>query len=187
MIAKGSNDNSAHIGTNITDNGSYGSLSIGQNLAWGGMRSVCIGFNNNLPDHRNGIVSGAYNSTISQYIMSNGNVLGCNLKLNGNGANGLLLAGQYNAPLENTHQFVVGTGTSSTPKNGLVLDTSSNLTIGGKITVGTAPVNDMDVATKKYVDDNSGGSSYTAGDGININNDVISTIDNYVFPYASTN
>lgn len=56
--------------------------------------------------------------------------------------------------------FVVGVGTSeSNRKNGLTLDTSGNMVVLGKATVGTAPIDDMDVATKKYVDDNAGGGS----------------------------
>ena len=47
---------------------------------------------------------------------------------------------------------IVGNGTSSTPSNARTLDWSGNEWLAGKLTVGAAPVNDMDVATKQYVD-----------------------------------
>ena len=46
-----------------------------------------------------------------------------------------------------------------TKSNARTLDWSGNEVLAGKLTVGAAPVNDMDVATKKYVDDNSGGGA----------------------------
>ena len=48
---------------------------------------------------------------------------------------------------------IVGNGTSTSDRsNARTLDWSGNETLAGKLTVGAAPVNDMDVATKVYVD-----------------------------------
>lgn len=78
--------------------------------------------------------------------------------------------GQYNIedtnPVDTTHGggarkylFTVGNGTADDARsNALTVDWDGNGIYAGKVTVGTAPTNDMDVATKKYVDDNSGGS-----------------------------
>ena len=57
-----------------------------------------------------------------------------------------------------TYIEIVGKGTSSSARsNARTLDWSGNEVLAGKLTVGVAPTNDMDVATKKYVDDNAGG------------------------------
>ena len=48
---------------------------------------------------------------------------------------------------------IVGNGTADNARsNARTLDWSGNETLAGKLTVGAAPVNDMDVATKVYVD-----------------------------------
>ena len=54
-----------------------------------------------------------------------------------------------------TYVEIVGNGTYSKRSNARTLDWDGNETLAGKLTVGVAPTNDMDVATKKYVDDNS--------------------------------
>lgn len=64
--------------------------------------------------------------------------------------------GQYNIEDANgTYADIVGNGSSSTRSNAYTLDWNGNGVYAGKVTVGTAPTNDMDVATKKYVDDNA--------------------------------
>lgn len=53
-------------------------------------------------------------------------------------------------------QFVeiVGNGASASQRtNARTLDWSGNETLAGKLTIGTGPTNNMDVATKQYVDD----------------------------------
>ena len=56
--------------------------------------------------------------------------------------------------------FVIGNGTDDQHRsNAATIDWDGNAVFAGKATVGAAPVNDMDVATKKYVDDNVGGGS----------------------------
>ena len=55
---------------------------------------------------------------------------------------------------------IVGNGASTSQRsNARTLDWSGNEVLAGKLTVGVAPTNDMDVATKKYVDDNAGTST----------------------------
>jgi hypothetical protein len=63
--------------------------------------------------------------------------------------------GKYNTVDSNdTYVEIVGKGTSSSAKsNARTLDWSGNETLAGKLTVGTQPTANMDVATKKYVDD----------------------------------
>lgn len=54
---------------------------------------------------------------------------------------------------------IVGNGTAANVRsNARTLDWSGNETLAGKLTVGTAPSNDMDVATKQYVDTSVSGT-----------------------------
>ena len=53
----------------------------------------------------------------------------------------------------NTYVEIVGNGNASTRSNARTLDWSGNETLAGKLTVGAGPTNNMDVATKQYVDD----------------------------------
>ncbi|MBR5286440.1 MAG: hypothetical protein IKU30_06020 [Clostridia bacterium] len=48
---------------------------------------------------------------------------------------------------------IVGNGDYNNRSNARTLDWGGNEVISGKLTVGAAPANDMDVTTKKYVDD----------------------------------
>lgn len=71
--------------------------------------------------------------------------------------------GRYNIPGDYAH--IVGNGyvdqseKNVTQSNAYTLDWNGNGTYAGKLTIGAAPTNDMDVATKKYVDDNTGGTN----------------------------
>ena len=48
---------------------------------------------------------------------------------------------------------IVGNGTDAKHRsNAYTLDWSGNGIYAGKLTVGSGPINDMDVATKQYVD-----------------------------------
>lgn len=60
-----------------------------------------------------------------------------------------------------TYVEIVGNGDSSNRSNARTLDWSGNEVLAGKLTVGAAPTADMDVATKKYVDDTAGGGGVT--------------------------
>ena len=66
---------------------------------------------------------------------------------------GQLVQGRFNAErLDALH--IVGNGSSNEDRrNVYVLDTQGNGQYTGKVTVGVAPVNPMDVATKRYVDE----------------------------------
>lgn len=75
--------------------------------------------------------------------------------------------GAYNEPdprdsssdYNGKYVFIVGGGSSdNNRKNIHTLDWDGNGVYSGKVTVGSAPTNDMDVATKKYVDDIKGAS-----------------------------
>lgn len=78
-----------------------------------------------------------------------------------------LVAGAYNEldanEVDTTHGagtrkylMIIGNGTADTARsNAATLDWDGNAVFAGKATVGAAPTADMDVATKKYVDDNS--------------------------------
>ena len=94
--------------------------------------------------------------------------------------------GEYNVPdpsnaagsARGTYVEIVGNGTADNARsNARTLDWSGNEVLAGKLTVGTAPENDMDVATKKYVDDNAGGSSFDLSDrmakGVDGNGDPV--------------
>lgn len=64
--------------------------------------------------------------------------------------------GKYNT-IESivSYAHIVGNGTDNSHRsNAHTLDWNGNGWYAGKLTVGAAPTNDMDVATKKYVDDN---------------------------------
>ena len=75
--------------------------------------------------------------------------------------------GQYNvadpstarSDVRGTYVEIVGNGTISgnteSRSNARTLDWDGNEVLAGKLTVGAAPTADMDVTTKKYVDDNS--------------------------------
>jgi len=58
-----------------------------------------------------------------------------------------------------TYVEIVGNGISSSRSNARTLDWDGNEWLAGTLTVGIAPTNDMDVATKKYVDENAGGGT----------------------------
>ena len=65
-----------------------------------------------------------------------------------------------NAASRGTYVEIVGNGTTDNARsNARTLDWNGNEVLAGKLTVGAAPTADMDVATKKYVDDNAGGAS----------------------------
>jgi hypothetical protein len=51
------------------------------------------------------------------------------------------------------YSFIIGNGTIDARSNALTVDWNGNGVFAGKITVGSAPTANMDVATKKYVDD----------------------------------
>ena len=77
-----------------------------------------------------------------------------------------LVIGQFNLADDNAEDssygagarkylFIVGNGTADDARsNAITVDWDGNVVASGKMTVGAAPSDDLDVATKKYVDDN---------------------------------
>ena len=65
--------------------------------------------------------------------------------------------GKYNVvDSSGTYAHIVGNGTGKDSRhNAYTLDWSGNAIYAGKVTAGTAPTKDMDLTTKKYVDDKS--------------------------------
>lgn len=79
--------------------------------------------------------------------------------------------GRYNiVDSSSVYADIVGNGTSDSARsNAYTLDWSGNGWYAGKVTVGSGPVNDMDLATKQYVDSVAGGASYS----ISMSNNII--------------
>ena len=92
--------------------------------------------------------------------------------------------GQYNLAddspfppsMQGNYVEIVGNGTGNNDRsNARTLDWDGNEVLAGKLTLGAGPTNAMDAATKQYVDAHSGGGgTYTAGDGIVIEDGEIS-------------
>ena len=96
--------------------------------------------------------------------------------------------GKYNIEdSSNTYADIVGNGTdSNTRSNAYTLDWSGNGIYAGKLTVGTAPTNNMDVATKKYVDDTVSGSSGSSTLVDLTDTTILSASNGQVLTYNST-
>lgn len=63
--------------------------------------------------------------------------------------------GKYNIEdTESKYAHIVGNGTNTSKSNAHTLDWQGNAWYSGKVTAGAAPVENMDLTTKKYVDDN---------------------------------
>jgi len=82
-----------------------------------------------------------------------------------NSGSAVHIGGVYSSPESNKLE-IIGNGTNVddviTRSNARTLDYQGNEVLAGRLTVGSAPIADMDVATKKYVDDavsGGGGSS----------------------------
>ena len=64
------------------------------------------------------------------------------------------VSGKYNiGDYDNTYAEIVGNGDENNASNARTLDWSGNAVYAGKATVGAGPTEDMDLATKEYVDD----------------------------------
>jgi sugar lactone lactonase YvrE len=67
---------------------------------------------------------------------------------------GYNIAQDLNDPNRKEYLVIAGNGTDSRNRsNAATLDREGNLWVSGKMTAGDDPTSDMDVATKKYVDD----------------------------------
>ena len=101
--------------------------------------------------------------------------------------------GRYNIEdTERKYAHIVGNGTSDTARsNAHTLDWDGNAWYSGKVTVGTAPTADMDVATKQYVDDtvaaNAGSGTGSTADYGPYSIRYNSSNDRLEFIYTPTN
>ncbi|MBO7696746.1 MAG: hypothetical protein J6T10_29315 [Methanobrevibacter sp.] len=85
--------------------------------------------------------------------------------------------GEYNiddnndaaASARGTYVEIVGKGTANARSNARTLDWDGNEVLAGKLTVGAGPTNNMDVATKQYVDNQSGQIPVDPVDTTNLN------------------
>ena len=71
---------------------------------------------------------------------------------------------------------IVGNGDSSARSNARTLDWNGNEVLSGKLTVGTAPTNNMDVATKQYADSKVDKSGDTMTGALTVKNGRVSWI-----------
>jgi len=107
------------------------------------------------------------NSTLSvgQYTAANANMAAALGNHTTATKGSSFVAGKWNVvdgENEDGHVLIIGNGTAEDARsNAFSVDWSGNGVFGGKLTVGAAPTNDLDVATKKYVDDNGGGGGGT--------------------------
>lgn len=151
------NDTKIRIGSSNNQTKSGYIIGFNNTVSSTGDIPVVLGRQNSLINDAGAAYTLGYGNTISSPSTVVGKYLTVPQNYYGEGT----IVGKYNdeTGLTNkSHPFIVGTGTSnSNRRNGLILDYNANLTILGKMTVGAAPTNDMDVATKKYVDDNAGG------------------------------
>ena len=134
-------------GNRVVNNGSY-SLTIGQNMLNSGGASIVAGLRAN-NSGAGSAVFGDRNVNVAKYAL----IAGQGHNTTQYGSDTVAAVGKYSSVSTDT-AFVVGNGTDdSTRSNAFVVHSD------GRATVGAAPVNNMDVATKKYVDDNAGGDS----------------------------
>ena len=105
------------------------------------------------------------------------------------GACNVLDSSAAQATAKGTYIEIVGNGKNEYQRsNARTLDWNGNEVLAGKLTVGTAPTNDMDVATKQYVDQHAG-SSFDLSDRIakgvdDQNNEVAGAIiEGYITGY----
>lgn len=150
--SEGSLNNSS--GTRSHSEG-YGSFAIGSNSHAEGSRTRALGTNSH--------AEGAYSVALSANSHAEGmSTIAQGLYSHAEGNNTITsntaqhVQGKYNIEdINGIYADIVGNGTSSTPSNAYTLDWNGNGWYAGKLTVGAAPTNDMDVATKQYVDDNA--------------------------------
>lgn len=105
--------------------------------------------------------SGAYSHTEGEYTSANGSYAhaeGSGTHANRRsqhvfGEHNIIDTTGANDTVKGSYIEIVGNGTSASARaNARTLDWSGNEVLAGKLTVGTGPANDMDVATKLYVD-----------------------------------
>ena len=162
-IASGDHSHAEGANTNAVGSGSHaeglstianggGSHAEGENTRANGLSSHAEGLSNT--------VNGAYSHAEGRDNTANGytsHVEGYWTKASSDYQH---VQGKYNIEdSNNTYADIVGNGIADNNRsNAYTLDWQGNGVYAGKVTVGTAPTADMDVATKKYVDDVKGAS-----------------------------
>ena len=155
-------------GNRVVNNGSY-SLTIGQNMLNSGGASISVGTRNNNGAAQSAIF-GDRNVNAKQYAFLAGRGHDST-----SGTAGVAAVGIYSS-IDNDSAFVVGNGTADNARSN-AFEVHSD----GRATVGATPVNNMDVATKKYVDDNAGGGGGTPATSVTAvdTTAVVGTSTNY--------
>ena len=159
-------DGAIALGQSNQSSGYY-SIAMGREAVASGVGAVAMGYGNT--------ASGNGSFAAGGFTVAGAR---CSAALgNGTTANGgnSLVAGKYNvidtaqaAETTGEREFalIIGNGTDANNRsNAMTVDWDGNAVVAGKLTVGAAPVNAMDVATKQYVDQQGGGggtSDYTA-------------------------
>ena len=162
----GTTTDKVYLGGNFRYNPSSASLTVGSRKPGNnGFDNMCIGY---------------YNQATGQ------DSLGVGSEVTGKGHYGITqgkgtissfasqhVFGEYNEedPHETSYTLpnqrgdyveIVGNGSDNNNRsNARTLDWNGNEVLAGKLTVGAQPTNDMDVATKKYVDESGGGGGGT--------------------------
>lgn len=147
------------------------SLAVGSGNNVGANNSAAFGFKNTIDPNSGGrnFVFGDYNeATLTSWMgfAAGGrnklgaticNALGYGLIANcsfGTVLGGYNIAQELDDPDRTEYLVIVGNGANSRNRsNAATLDREGNLWVSGKMTAGDDPTSDMDVATKKYVDD----------------------------------
>lgn len=133
------------MGNFIYNTGTW-TVAIGQGLYNTAQSNFILGSRNKSSGNRSLIIGTDHLSTVSNSVL-----LGKGHDTT-NGIANIVAVGQYSS-ITSTSAFVVGNGTANDARSNAFVVHSD-----GRATVSAAPTNDMDVATKKYVDDNAGGS-----------------------------
>lgn len=143
----------SHAEGSVTKANGASSHAEGQWTTAGGTGSHAEGYqtiasgNASHAESRGGIASGEYSHTEGLFTIAqrkSQHVFGEYNIADATGADG---------KVRGTYVEIVGNGPDKdTRSNARTLDWSGNEWLAGKLTVGAAPVNDMDVATKQYVD-----------------------------------
>lgn len=130
------------MGNFIYNTGTW-TVAIGQGLYNTAQSNFILGSRNKSSGNRSLIIGTDHLSTVSNSVL-----LGKGHDTT-NGIANIVAVGQYSS-ITSTSAFVIGNGTATDARSN-----AFEVKTDGTATVGAAPTSDMDVATKKYVDDRS--------------------------------
>lgn len=143
-------DNAGSTSVQIYDGSTWSTVTTNQVSS-----SHIEGYNNKILNVNNAHVEGKDNILANYGAGSHVEGIGHDTTNNG-GGDPVHIIGKYSSAQANMIE-IVGKGTSAAARsNARTLDYQGNETLAGKLTVGVGPVNNMDVATKQYVDNASG-------------------------------